>query len=93
MADEFLDNIELNVQNDLQNDEFHAEIVDPEQVEGDFIFESPEIKYHLQDWEGPFDLLYALIKSAKINIEDIFISDVTSQYVEIVTNQPKDEID
>jgi len=93
MADEIIENNELNIDENLQNDELHAEIMDVEQIEGDFIIESPEIKYHLQDWEGPFDLLYALIKSAKINIEDIFISDVTSQYVEIVTNQPKDEID
>ena len=37
----------------------------------------PVIHYHLSDYDGPLDLLLELIKEAKIDIEDIFISDVT----------------
>jgi len=86
-------NIEIN---NLSQDlpvENHAEIVEKTPIDGEFIFERPEIRYHLPDFDGPFDLLYALIKSSNINIEDIFISDITAQYVEIVTHQTKDEID
>lgn len=64
-----------------------------EVVDGEFLFGKPEIVYHLEDFEGPIDLLLTLIKSAKIEIENIFISDVTSQYVEIIKNTPKEELD
>lgn len=70
-----------------------AEIRPIESEEGDFIIARPEIVYHLSEFEGPLDLLLTLIKAAKINIEDIFISAVTSQYVEIIKNTPKEELD
>ena len=64
-----------------------------EAVDGEFLLAKPEIVYHLEDFDGPIDLLLTLIKAAKIAIEDIFISDVTSQYVEIIRNTPKEELD
>lgn len=74
-------------------DGFYAQIVEPEVIEGDFVIAKPEIVYHLSEFEGPIDLLYTLIKAAKINIEDIFISNVTSQYVDIIKSTPKEELD
>ncbi len=71
----------------------NAEIVEPEAIEGDFVVAKPEIVYHLSEFDGPIPLLYELIKSAKIAIEDIFISEVTRQYVEIIRNTPKEELD
>ncbi len=65
----------------------------PEIVEGDFLIAKPQIVYHIGDFEGPIPLLYQLIKDAEINIEDIFISEVTNQYVEIIKNTPRDELD
>lgn len=70
-----------------------AEVVDPEAIDGDFVIAKPEIVYHLSDFDGPIPMLYQLIKDAKIRIEDIFISEVTSQYVEIIKNTPKEELD
>ena len=32
------------------------------------------------DFEGPLDLLLHLIKEAKIEIKDVFVSDVTDQF-------------
>lgn len=58
-----------------------------------FLIDNPEIVYHIADFEGPIELLYQLIKDAKINIEDIFISEVTGQYVEIIRNTSKEELD
>ncbi len=66
---------------------------DGDVIDGEFLLAKPEIVYHLEDFEGPIDLLLTLIKAAKIAIEDIFISDVTSQYVEIIKNTPKEELD
>lgn len=70
-----------------------AEIIQADGVEGDFVVAKPEIVYHLSDFDGPIPLLYELIKTAKIAIEDLFISEVTSQYVEIIRNTPKEELD
>ena len=44
------------------------------------------ISFKLEVFEGPLDLLYHLIKAAKIDIRDIFISEITEQYLEIVRN-------
>lgn len=42
------------------------------------------LKFKLDQFEGPLDLLYHLIKQAKIDIRDIFISQITEQYLLIV---------
>ena len=42
------------------------------------------IKFKLDQFEGPLDLLYHLIKAAKIDIRDIFISQITEQYLELM---------
>lgn len=62
-------------------------------IDGDLPFEKPKIVYHISDFDGPLDLLYQQIKDAKIDIEDIFISDITGQYVDIINNTPKEELD
>ena len=82
----------VNVAVDGQ-EKLSAEVVDPEAIDGDFVIAKPEIVYHLSDFDGPIPMLYQLIKDAKIRIEDIFISEVTSQYVEIIKNTPKEELD
>ncbi len=51
------------------------------------------VVYHISDFDGPIDLLLELVKSAKIRIEDIFISEVTKQYVEIIKSTPREELD
>lgn len=43
-------------------------------------------KVHLDNFEGPLDLLLYLIKEAKIDIKDIFISKVTDQYLSYMQN-------
>jgi segregation and condensation protein A len=69
-----------------------AQVVVDESAEG-FLPSTREVIYRISEFEGPLDLLLTLIKDAKINIEDIFVSDVTSQYVEIIKNTPKEELD
>lgn len=39
---------------------------------------------HLDQFEGPLDLLLFLVGKAKIDIKDIFISDITEQYIAAV---------
>ena len=38
----------------------------------------------LENFEGPLDLLLHLIKEAKIEIKDIFVSEVTDQYLQYI---------
>jgi len=59
----------------------------------EFVVEKPIIVYKLSDFEGPLDLLLPLVREAKIAIEDIFVSDVTKQYIDIIKSTPKEEFD
>ena len=49
--------------------------------------------YHvvLSNYDGPLDLLLDLVKREKINIEDIFISNITEQY--LTAMEQLDELD
>ena len=42
------------------------------------------LEFKLKDFDGPLDLLLTLIGKAQIDIRDIFISEITDQYLEIV---------
>ena len=43
-----------------------------------------DYKFKLQDFEGPIDLIVHLIKISKVDIRDIFISNITEQYMEMM---------
>ena len=45
-------------------------------------------EFKLKDFDGPLDLLLTLIGKAQIDIKDIFVSEITDQYLEIVRNAP-----
>ena len=44
--------------------------------------------FKLKDYDGPLDLLLTLIGKAQIDIRDIFVSEITEQYLQIVRNAP-----
>lgn len=46
--------------------------------------EEDDYKFKLDQFEGPLDLLLHLIKLTKIDIRDIFLSDITEQYLEMM---------
>ena len=46
--------------------------------------EDDDYKFKLREFEGPLDLLVHLIKITKIDIREIFISDITEQYLEMM---------
>ena len=69
------------------------EILEPSLDEKEIFNESPTIVYHIADFDGPLDMLVTMIHDQKIAIEDLFISEITSQYVEIIKNTPKEELD
>ena len=44
----------------------------------------------LDNFEGPLDLLLYLIKQAEVDVKDIFVSEVTTQFLEYVYNSDID---
>lgn len=103
-----MDNIENQITSDLsvmENTEITTEVEIPEQkpqvilpsenpaTDAEFFTVHSTVVYHISDFDGPIDLLLELVKSAKIRIEDIFISEVTKQYVEIIKATPREELD
>ena len=46
--------------------------------------EEDDYKFKIDQFEGPLDLLLHLIKITKIDICDIFLSDITEQYLEMM---------
>lgn len=48
---------------------------------------------HLKDFDGPLDMLLFLIGKAKIDIKDIFVSQVTDQYIQSVQDAPDLDMD
>lgn len=46
--------------------------------------ESEKLTFKLENFSGPLDLLLTLIKKSKLDIEDIQISELTEQYLEIM---------
>ena len=52
-----------------------------------------EIKYTLESFEGPLDLLLALIKKNKVSIWDIPIVEITDQYLEAIEGIEKSRLD
>lgn len=55
--------------------------------------EENDYRFKLNRFEGPLDLLLHLIKITKIDIRDIFLSDITEQYLEIMKNIDEVDID
>lgn len=49
--------------------------------------------FQLKDFDGPLDLLLHLIGKAQVDIKDIFVSQITDQYIESVRNAPDLDMD
>ena len=50
-------------------------------------------RVHIQDFDGPLDLLLHLIEKAEVNIEDIFVSEITAEYLSYIEELTEDELD
>lgn len=48
---------------------------------------------HIGDFEGPLDLLLQLIQKAQVRIEDIFVSEITAQYLQVVGELGEEQMD
>ena len=48
---------------------------------------------HLSQFDGPLDMLLFLIGKAKVDIKDVFVSEVTQQYIDFVRGAPDLDMD
>lgn len=55
-----------------------------EEIDEVIVEEDKGFRYVLQNFEGPLDLLLHLIKDAKVDIKDIFISKITEQFLDYI---------
>ncbi len=78
--------IDLSVHNDKAQKEpnFDMSKLDKKSLEILEDTEEDDYKFKLREFEGPLDLLVHLIKITKIDIREIFISDITEQYLEMM---------
>ncbi len=67
-------------ENEIQEQALVTEAALPDGEE----FDESSYKVKLDRFEGPLDLLLHLIKAAKIEIKDIFVSQITEQYMEYI---------
>lgn len=51
------------------------------------------VSVHLKQFDGPLDLLLTLVGKAKIDLQEIFVSDITEQYVAIVRSAEDFDMD
>lgn len=66
-----IDGKTVAVENDLMGDD-------------EDIYDKKKYRYDLSIYDGPLDLLLYLVRRNKIEIEDIFVSDITQQYLDII---------
>lgn len=50
-------------------------------LEGKELYDPDSYGVHLENFDGPLDLLWFLVRRSKININDIFLSEITEQYL------------
>ena len=51
---------------------------------------SAPLNFHLEQYEGPLDLLLDLIRKQQIDIKDIPIATITSQYLAFLENRGRE---
>ena len=54
---------------------------------------SGDYEFTLENYQGPIELLYDLIKESKLSIDDVRLGDLTSQYIEHMKEMPKLDIE
>ncbi len=66
-----------------------------QQYEQQYIFDEQKdvLKLDITNFSGPLDLLLALVKENKIEIKDIFVSQVTEQFLQFMTQVSKLDVD
>lgn len=62
-----------------------------ESLEGKELYNPDSYEVHLENFDGPLDLLWFLVRRSKISVNDIFVSEITEQY--LASMRGVDELD
>ena len=97
VSKEEVQNFEVNM-NEVKTDEKHTVSIDMTKLDKKSMeiledTEDDDYKFKLDQFEGPLDLLLHLVKITKIDIFDIFVSDITEQYLEYIKDTSYLDID
>ena len=52
-----------------------------------------DYEFVLENYQGPIELLYDLIKESKLSIEEVKLGELTEQYIEHMKNMPELDIE
>ncbi len=77
----------------MANDEKQLNNAEIQNLEAESEIDNGNLKLHLENFDGPLDLLLHLIKNAKIDIKDVFVSDVTDQFLMYIKEAQKQDIE
>lgn len=70
-------------------------MTDNEQYQQQYIFDEEKsvLELKLENFDGPLDLLLSLVKENKIEIKDIFVSQVTDQFLTYMSQLPELDVE
>lgn len=71
------------MENAKQKDDIQKYI---ESLEGTDVYDDSSFVVKIENFDGPLDLLWFLIKRAKIDVKDVFLSEITEQYLQSISN-------
>lgn len=57
-----------------------------ESIEGSELYDIDSFVVKIENFDGPLDLLWFLIRRSKIDVNDIFVSQITEQYLQSISN-------
>lgn len=80
--------LETSSENQEKEETDEVQVDQNEQTEDNSI-----LTFKLENYEGPLDLLVDLVKKNKMDIEDIQLSVITGQYLEIISNLSEVDMD
>ena len=55
-------------------------------ISGTDLYDADSFNVKIDNFDGPLDLLWFLIRRSKIDVNDIFVSDITEQYLQSITD-------
>lgn len=55
-------------------------------ISGSDLYDADSFVVNLDNFDGPLDLLWFLIRRSKIDVKDIFLSDITEQYLKSISD-------
>ena len=55
-------------------------------ISGTDLYDADSFNVKIDNFDGPLDLLWFLIRRSKIDVNDIFVSDITEQYLQSISD-------